>query len=167
MDSLIRDGFYDKLNINGLIAIFYTNTQVGNLLAQKQPTITSSTDLTINKLITRTWEPLQVLLMFKLKPIRYILEPPVWLTATSLSAKFSSPVYVDQVMIFQNGISIGMYSAGCPNQFAQTATISQNENITTQGSITCQGKLAAPTISANRIICNSFEPTHVNTEMNI
>ena len=105
--------------------------------------------------------------MFKLKPIRYILEPPVWLTATSLSAKFSSLVYVDQVMIFQNGISIGMYSAGCPNQFAQTATISQNENITTQGSITCQGKLAAPTISANKIICNSFEPTHVNTEMNI
>ena len=70
-------------------------------------------------------------------------------------------------MIFPNEISIGMYSAGCPNQFAQTATIAQNENITTQGSITCQGKLAAPTISANRIICNSFEPTHVNTEMNI
>ncbi|MFM7982895.1 MAG: hypothetical protein ACKPKO_26585, partial [Candidatus Fonsibacter sp.] len=62
------------------------------------------------------------------------------------SAKFWSPVYVDQGITVQNGLSIGMYNAGSPNQFAQTASITQTGNIATQGTITCQGDLSAPNI---------------------
>ncbi|MFM7982309.1 MAG: hypothetical protein ACKPKO_23615, partial [Candidatus Fonsibacter sp.] len=86
---------------------------------------------------------------------------PVWLTATSLSAKFWSPVYVDQGIKIHNGLSIGYDD---PLQ-ADTATIAQNGNIATQGTITCQGSLTAPTINATKIICNNFEPTTVNTDM--
>ncbi|MFM7985739.1 MAG: hypothetical protein ACKPKO_41140, partial [Candidatus Fonsibacter sp.] len=39
MDALIRDEFYDKIYINGLITNYYTNTQVNNLLNGKQNTI--------------------------------------------------------------------------------------------------------------------------------
>ncbi|MFM7988037.1 MAG: hypothetical protein ACKPKO_52860, partial [Candidatus Fonsibacter sp.] len=59
---------------------------------------------------------------------------------------FWSPVYVDQGITVQNGLSIGMYNAGSPNQFAQTASIAQTGNITTQGTITCQGDLSAPNL---------------------
>ena len=38
-------------------------------------------------------------------------------------------------------------------------------NCTTQGTITCQCNLTAPTINATKIICNLFEPTTVNTEV--
>ncbi|MFM7979486.1 MAG: hypothetical protein ACKPKO_09240 [Candidatus Fonsibacter sp.] len=61
------------------------------------------------------------------------------MTDMSLSAKFWSPVYVDQGVIVQNGLSIGMYNAGSRYQFAQTAIITQTGDITTQGTITCQG----------------------------
>ncbi|MFM7979700.1 MAG: hypothetical protein ACKPKO_10325, partial [Candidatus Fonsibacter sp.] len=44
----------------------------------------------------------------------------------SLSAKFWCSVYVGQGITIQKGISIGMYNAASPNQFAQTATIAQN-----------------------------------------
>ncbi|MFM7984172.1 MAG: hypothetical protein ACKPKO_33100, partial [Candidatus Fonsibacter sp.] len=60
-----------------------------------------------------------------------------------------------------------MYSAESPNQFAQTAARTQIGNITTQGTITCQGNLSAQTINATKIICNRFEPTTVNTDMTI
>ncbi|MFM7977737.1 MAG: hypothetical protein ACKPKO_00335, partial [Candidatus Fonsibacter sp.] len=43
----------------------YTKTQVDNILSGKQNTITSSTDLTINKLITRTFNHIQASLMFR------------------------------------------------------------------------------------------------------
>ncbi|MFM7989294.1 MAG: hypothetical protein ACKPKO_59270, partial [Candidatus Fonsibacter sp.] len=60
--------------------------------------------------------------------------------------KFWALVYVDQGITVQNGLSIGMYNAGSPYQFAQTASITQTGNITTQGTITCQGDLSAPNI---------------------
>ena len=121
----------------------YNKTAVDNLLSGKQNTITSSTDLTINKLITRTWEPPTGFTDVQIKADQVYVGNPVWLTATSISAKFWSPVYVDQGITVQNGLSIGMYSAGRPNQFAQTASISQNGNITTQGAITCQGNITS------------------------
>ena len=70
----------------------------------------------------------------------------VWITATLLSVKMWSPVYVDQGITIQNGISIGMNSAGSPNQYAETASISQNGKITTQGTSSCQGDVFAPNI---------------------
>ena len=112
----------------------------------KQPTITSSTDLTINKLITRTLEPPTGFTDLQIKADQVYSGNIVWLTATSISVKFWAPVYVDQGITVQNGLSIGMYNAGSPNQFAQTASITQTGNIATQGTITCQGDLSAPNI---------------------
>ncbi|MFM7987379.1 MAG: hypothetical protein ACKPKO_49515 [Candidatus Fonsibacter sp.] len=43
-----------------MIANYYTNSHVNNLLNGKQNTITSSTDLTINKLICNNFEPTTV-----------------------------------------------------------------------------------------------------------
>ncbi|MFM7978044.1 MAG: hypothetical protein ACKPKO_01900 [Candidatus Fonsibacter sp.] len=43
-----------------MIANYYTNSQVNNLLSGKQNTITSSTDLTISKLICNNFEPTTV-----------------------------------------------------------------------------------------------------------
>ncbi|MFM7985635.1 MAG: hypothetical protein ACKPKO_40620 [Candidatus Fonsibacter sp.] len=57
MDALISDEFYDNIYINGLIANYYTNTQVYYLLEQRQPTITSLTNLSINKLTCNKFEP--------------------------------------------------------------------------------------------------------------
>ncbi|MFM7982426.1 MAG: hypothetical protein ACKPKO_24205, partial [Candidatus Fonsibacter sp.] len=45
---------------------------------------------------------------------------------------FWAPVYVDQGIIVQNGLLIGMYDVGSPYQFAQTAIITQTGDITTQ-----------------------------------
>ncbi|MFM7985612.1 MAG: hypothetical protein ACKPKO_40500 [Candidatus Fonsibacter sp.] len=76
---------------------------------------------------------------------------PVWLTATSIYVKFLAPVYVDQCIIVQDGLSIGMYDAGNPYQFAQTTMITQTGDITTQGTITCQGNLSAPNIYITKL----------------
>ncbi|MFM7980391.1 MAG: hypothetical protein ACKPKO_13845, partial [Candidatus Fonsibacter sp.] len=66
----------------------------------------------------------------------FILRHTVCLTATSISANMWSPVYVGQGVTIQHGISIGAYNAAGPNQLVQTATIAQNGNIATQGTIT-------------------------------
>ena len=118
-------------------------------------------NITANKIISRTWEPPAGFTDVQIKADQVYFGNPVWLTATSLSAKFWSPVYVDQGIKIHNGLSIGYDD---PLQ-SDTATISQNGNITTQGTITCQGSLTAPTINATTIICNNFEPTTVNTDM--
>ena len=118
-------------------------------------------NITANKIISRTWEPPADFTDVQIKADQVYFGNPVWLTATSLSAKFWSPVYVDQGIKIHNGLSIGYDD---PLQ-SDTATISQNGNITTQGTITCQGSLTAPTINATKIICNNFEPTTVNTDM--
>ena len=76
--------------------------------------------------------------MSRFTHITFIFGNPVWLSATSVSAKFWALVYVVQCIIVQNGLSIGMYDARSPNQFAQTASITQTGDITTQGTITCQ-----------------------------
>ncbi|MFM7983584.1 MAG: hypothetical protein ACKPKO_30090, partial [Candidatus Fonsibacter sp.] len=111
-----------------------------------------------NKIISRTWEPPTDFTDVQIKADQVYFGNPVWLSATSLSAKFWSPVYIDQGIKIHNGLSIGYDSLQ-----ADTATIAQNGNITTQGTITCQGSLTAPTINATKISCNNFEPTTVNT----
>ena len=76
----------------------------------------------------------------------------VWLSATSALVNFWSPVYFDQGIKVQNGLSLGCESSAIAN----TATIAQNEDITTQGTITCIGKLSAPTI---------YTKTHVDSKL--
>ncbi|MFM7982611.1 MAG: hypothetical protein ACKPKO_25140, partial [Candidatus Fonsibacter sp.] len=121
-------------------------TPVDNLLAQKQPTITPSTNLAVNKLTKRSWEPPAGFTDVQTKADQVYSGNTVWLSATSISAKIWSPVYVDQGITVQNGLSICMYNAGSPNKFAQTASITQTGDITTQGTITCQSNLSTPYI---------------------
>ncbi|MFM7989797.1 MAG: hypothetical protein ACKPKO_61835, partial [Candidatus Fonsibacter sp.] len=117
-------------------------------------------NITANKIMSRTWEPSAEFTDVQIKADQFFFGNPVWLTATYLSVKIWSPVYVDQCIKIHNGLSIGYDSLQ-----ADTATIAQNGNITTQGTITCQGSLTAPTIHATKIISNKFEPTTVNTDM--
>ncbi|MFM7981423.1 MAG: hypothetical protein ACKPKO_19115 [Candidatus Fonsibacter sp.] len=101
----------------------------------------------------RTWEPSTGFTDVQIEAEHVYFVNTVWLVATFISAKLWSLVYVDQGLPIQNGISIGMYNAASPNQFAQTATIAQNGHITTQGAITWQGDLFAP---------NSYNRTQVD-----
>ncbi|MFM7987723.1 MAG: hypothetical protein ACKPKO_51270, partial [Candidatus Fonsibacter sp.] len=75
-----------------------------NLLAQKQPTITSSTNLAVNNLTTISWELSAGFTDVHTKADQVYFGNPVWLTATSLSAKIWSPVYVEQGISIQVGI---------------------------------------------------------------
>ena len=88
MVALIRDEFCDKIYINGLITNYYTNTQVDNLLAQRQPTITSLTNLSINKLIGNKFEPTTVNTDMIIKSNRVIIGDTI--THTLLSGAVSS-----------------------------------------------------------------------------
>ncbi|MFM7988114.1 MAG: hypothetical protein ACKPKO_53250, partial [Candidatus Fonsibacter sp.] len=65
-------------------------TTVYNLLSGKQNTITSSNDITINSLITRTWEPHTGFTDVQIKADQVYFGNPVWLTSTSISVKFWS-----------------------------------------------------------------------------
>ena len=85
-------------------------------------------NITANKIISRTWEPLAGFTDVQIKADQVYFGNPVWLTATSLSAKIWSLAYVDQGIKVHNGSSVGYDSLQ-----ADTATISQNGNITTQG----------------------------------
>ncbi|MFM7986236.1 MAG: hypothetical protein ACKPKO_43675, partial [Candidatus Fonsibacter sp.] len=69
---------------------------------------------------------LRASLMFRLKPIRYILENLVWFTATLLYVKFWALVYVDQCITVQNGISLGMYNVGRPKHVSQNSKYNAN-----------------------------------------
>ncbi|MFM7980475.1 MAG: hypothetical protein ACKPKO_14270 [Candidatus Fonsibacter sp.] len=69
---------YGNFDVTGNLTApnIYNNNQVDNLLSGKQNTITSSTDLTINKLITRTLEPLTGSIDVQIKADQvYIWEP--------------------------------------------------------------------------------------------
>ncbi|MFM7980577.1 MAG: hypothetical protein ACKPKO_14790 [Candidatus Fonsibacter sp.] len=98
-------------------ANIYNKTQVDNLLSGKQHTITSSNDLTINKLITRTWEHPTGFTGVQIKADQVYLGNPVWLTGTSISVKFGLLYMLIKVLLFRNGITICMYNGGSPNQF--------------------------------------------------
>ncbi|MFM7983110.1 MAG: hypothetical protein ACKPKO_27700 [Candidatus Fonsibacter sp.] len=66
----------------------YNKNQVDNLLSGKQNTITSSTDLTITKLIHRPLEPPTGFTDVQIKADQVYFGNPVWLTGTSISVNF-------------------------------------------------------------------------------
>ncbi|MFM7982772.1 MAG: hypothetical protein ACKPKO_25960, partial [Candidatus Fonsibacter sp.] len=66
---------YTALGLKANQTTTYAITQVDNILAQKQQTITSSTNLVINKLTTISWEPPAGFTDVQIKKqIRFILE---------------------------------------------------------------------------------------------
>ena len=112
------------------------------MIATKQPTITSATNLTVNKLITRNIEPPVGFTDISLNADTVYFGNTVWLTATSTIVKFWIPCYFDQGIKANRGFMIG-YDASTHDH---TLIIDQNGNITTQGTITCVGNLSAPNI---------------------
>ncbi|MFM7980476.1 MAG: hypothetical protein ACKPKO_14275, partial [Candidatus Fonsibacter sp.] len=102
MDALIRAEFYDKIYINGLITnyYYYTNTQVDNLLAQRQPTITSLTNLSINKLMCNNFEPTTVNTDMIIKTNRVIFGDTITHTLLSGAVSFFYSVAEIHNLIF-------------------------------------------------------------------
>ena len=59
----------------------------------------------------------------------------MFIAATSEAIKMWSPVYVDQGLKVQSGLSTLFYSPTSPNAWMEKASIDQNGNITTTGSL--------------------------------
>jgi len=131
----------EQLALKATQATTYTKTETDNLLATEQATITSATNLTVNKLITRNIDPPPAgFTDISLNANEAYLRNPVWLSTTSAAVNFWSSVYRGQGLKVPNSFAIGYQSSSIPN----TATIAQNGNITTQATITCVGNLSAP-----------------------
>ena len=79
--------------IQNQLALKAPITYVDSQLALKQPTITSSTDLTINKLITRTWGTPTGFTDLRIQAGEVFFGNTIWLTATSIAIKFFVPAY--------------------------------------------------------------------------
>ncbi|MFM7989100.1 MAG: hypothetical protein ACKPKO_58285, partial [Candidatus Fonsibacter sp.] len=184
---LIRNAFYDKLYINGLIANYYTNSQVNNLLSGKQNTITASTNLTINKLICNNFEPTTVNTDMIIKANRVLFGDTITHTLLSGAASyFYSVAEFRNIVYFCDNIEVGYRDAN--DMFVTRFYINKNGNAYTYGNFDVAGNLSAPHIynksqvdnilngkqntitsstdlTINKLICNNFEPTTVNTDM--
>ncbi|MFM7989662.1 MAG: hypothetical protein ACKPKO_61150, partial [Candidatus Fonsibacter sp.] len=128
---------------------------VDTQIALKQPTITSLTDLTINKLITRTWGTPTGFTDLQIKADQVYFGNTIWLTATSIAVKFFVPAYAVE------GLFIG-------DSVKPIATINKNGNITTQGTIT-SGNLTAPNIytktEVDGLVSPKADKTYVDTQI--
>ena len=112
----------EQLALKASQATTYTKTETDNLLATKQPTITSAINLTVNKLITRHIEPPAGFTDISLNADTVYFGNIVWLTATSAVVNFWSTVYMDQGLKDSSSFARGDQSSSIPN----TATIAQN-----------------------------------------
>ncbi|MFM7979571.1 MAG: hypothetical protein ACKPKO_09670 [Candidatus Fonsibacter sp.] len=79
----------------------YNKNQVDTLLSGKQNTITSSTDLTINKLITRTLEPPTGFTDVQIEADQVYFGNPVRLTGKSIYVKFWLMYMLIKVLLFR------------------------------------------------------------------
>ena len=93
-----------------------TITQVDNILAHKQPTITASTNLNINKMINISWAPPSGFADVHTKANQVYVGHIIGLTATTLSAKVWSPVYVGQGLKIHNSYQLDMSQHYKPTQ---------------------------------------------------
>ncbi|MFM7981769.1 MAG: hypothetical protein ACKPKO_20865, partial [Candidatus Fonsibacter sp.] len=145
MDALIRDEFYDKIYINGLITNSYTNTQVYYLLEQRQPTISSLTNQSINKLICNDFEPTTENTDMIIKANKVI----IWDTIThTLLSGVASHFYTEsnfyQYIRAKTGFESG-YDNGY-DIFTSTFILSKTGNGYINGNFGCGGLLTAPNI---------------------
>ncbi|MFM7990611.1 MAG: hypothetical protein ACKPKO_65950, partial [Candidatus Fonsibacter sp.] len=130
-------------------------TYVDTQIALKQPTITSSTDLTINKLITRTWETPTGFTDLRIQADQVYFGNTIWLTATPIAVRFFVLAYAVE------GLLIG-------DSVTPIAMISKHGNITTQGTIT-SGNLTAPNIytktEVDGLVSPKADKTYVDTQL--
>ena len=136
----------------------YTKTETDTLLATKQPTITSSTNITVNKLLTRNIEPPAGFTDINLNANSVYFGNPIWLSATSEMVKFWTPAYFDNAIKLKQGLVIGSDLSSNNN----TVSISFDGTITTQGTISCVGS-----VTAGKVISNTIEAVAVGDTVSI
>ena len=77
------------------------------MLATKQPTITSATNLTVNKLITRNIAPPAGFTDINFNANAVYFGNPIWLSATSEMVSFLTLAYFDTAVKIKQGLVIG------------------------------------------------------------
>ncbi|MFM7989932.1 MAG: hypothetical protein ACKPKO_62525, partial [Candidatus Fonsibacter sp.] len=98
--------------INGLIANYFTKSQVDNLLSGNQNTITSSTDLTINKLICNNFEPATINTDMIIKANRVLFGDTIAHTLVSgATSYFYSVAEFRNVVYFGDSVAVGYRNA--------------------------------------------------------
>ena len=126
----------------------YTKQEANELLSAKQPTILPTTSLslnsitasgtvTANQIISRFYSPPTGDSDIQLKADQvYFGKTAIFISATSAAIKLWSPVYVDQGLKVQNGLSIGSTSPSDLEAWVEKIALNQNGNITTTGLLT-------------------------------
>ena len=104
-NSLATDANYAAA-IQSQLATRATVTSVTSGLAAKQP-LSSSSDLAIGKLITRTWTPPTGITDTTIESNTVYLGNPIWLSATYTQVQFWSLVDIDQGLKVSNGLLAG------------------------------------------------------------
>ena len=103
-NALADDANY-AATIQNQLALKAPITYVDSQLALKQPTITSSTDLTINKLITRTWGTPTGFTDLRIQADEVYFGNTIWLTATSIAVKFFVPAYAVEGLFIGDSVT--------------------------------------------------------------
>ena len=99
--------------------------------------ITASGTVTANQIISRFYSPPTGDSDIQLKASEvYFGNPAIFISATSAAIKLWSPVYVDQGLKVQSGISIGSTSSSNPEAWVEKIALKQNGDITTTGFLT-------------------------------
>ncbi|MFM7982150.1 MAG: hypothetical protein ACKPKO_22810 [Candidatus Fonsibacter sp.] len=105
---------YGNFDVAGLLTVphIYNKNQVDNLLTAKQNTITSSTDLTINKLTCNKFEPTTVNTDMIIKANRVLLGDTITHTLLSGAVSyFYSTAEFRNVTYFCDNVAVGYRDA--------------------------------------------------------
>ncbi|MFM7980005.1 MAG: hypothetical protein ACKPKO_11885, partial [Candidatus Fonsibacter sp.] len=92
-------------NSTNALSFFTNSSATASMVITDSVTVSNlitTGNITANTIISRIWEPLVGFIDVQIKADQVYFGNPVWLTATSLSAKFWSPVYVDQGIKIHN-----------------------------------------------------------------
>ena len=147
---------YAKGNIRceGILSApnIYTKAQTEDLIATKQPLITSATNLTLNtltatKVVSNTLETVGIMDQLAVKSNWVIFGNGLTHTilASTGSEFFSNPIFHEGIQV-RKGIESGYYSTSQPNNFASTFIVGQAGDVYAKGNIRCDGVLTAPNI---------------------
>ncbi|MFM7988582.1 MAG: hypothetical protein ACKPKO_55645, partial [Candidatus Fonsibacter sp.] len=132
-------------HINGLIANYYTNAQVSNILSGKHNTITSSTNSTINKLICNSLEPTTTVNTdMIIKANRVLFGYTITHTLLSGAASYFYSVAEFRNLVFCDNVAVGYRDAN--DIFVARFNINKNGNAYTYGNCDVAGNLSASNI---------------------
>ena len=137
----------DALDAKANQSTTYMKTEVNVALTAKQRSflsttflllnsITTSGTVTANQIISRFYSPPTGYTDIELRASQvYFGYLAIFISATSAAIKLWSPVYVDQGLKVQNGLSIGLISPSDPEVWVEKIAKNQNGNITTTGTL--------------------------------